>query len=70
MLERLHLLSETLGAHKAAAAYLGYTERQYYNIRKSLEEGRLLQKRVEQYISRMAEQLKREASADKKDIGQ
>ena len=69
MLERLRLLSKTLGAHKAAAAYLGYTERQYYNIRRSLEEGKPLQKRVEQYISRMAEQLKREASVNRKGIG-
>jgi hypothetical protein len=68
MLERLHFLSETFGAHKAAAAWLGYTERQYYNIRKRLEDGKPIQKRVENYIARMAEQL--EASAEEKDVKQ
>ncbi|MDR1045344.1 MAG: hypothetical protein LBP33_09540 [Candidatus Adiutrix sp.] len=57
MLERLNYLSETLGSHKAAAEYLGYTERHYYNLRKSLENGAPLHRRVENYITRMAVQL-------------
>jgi hypothetical protein len=70
MLERLHLISETFGAHKAAAAWLGYTERQYYNSRKRLENGKALNRRVESYITRMAEQLPHEASAEEKNVNQ
>lgn len=56
MLERFNLFLAALGGYKAAAEYLGYSERQFYNIRKRLEQGKPLQKRVANYISGMIEQ--------------
>lgn len=59
MLERIQFLSNALGSYQAAAVYLGYTRRHLYNIRKRLEQGKTLHKRVETHITRMIDQLGR-----------
>ena len=56
MLERLQNFLDALGNYQEAADYLGYTTRQLYNIRKSLEQGKALQRHVEVYITRMIDQ--------------
>ena len=40
-------LSSHYGTHTAAAYALSYTERQYRNIRKTIEEGKALNPRIE-----------------------
>jgi len=57
MLDRLHFILNTLGSTNAAASYLDYSTRQFYNIKKCLEQGRPLHKRTENYIVSMAGQL-------------
>ncbi|MDL2260361.1 hypothetical protein LJB99_05770 [Deltaproteobacteria bacterium OttesenSCG-928-K17] len=59
MLEQIHFLFDALGSYQAVADYLGYTTRQLYNIRKRLEQGRNLHRRVETHLSRMIDQLGR-----------
>lgn len=44
------LLLRRMGSHAAAARALGYTGRQYRNIRKKVEEGGKLHPRVETFI--------------------
>lgn len=57
MLEQVQFLFDALGSYQAVADYLGYTTRQLYNIRKRLEQGKPLHRRVETHISRMTAQL-------------
>jgi hypothetical protein len=47
MLELLNYLEKRFGGRAASAEYLGYSERQYYNIRRRLKSGEALSKRVE-----------------------
>lgn len=44
------LLLRRMGSHAAAARALGYTGRQYRNIRKKVEDGGKLHPRVETFI--------------------
>jgi len=57
MLNRLCFILDTLGSSKVAAFYLGYSTRQFYNLRKNLEQGKRLHKRAEIHIVNMAGQL-------------
>lgn len=50
MLHLLKYMEQTLGTYAAVAGYLGYTTRQYYNIRKRIESGGSLQPEVETKI--------------------
>lgn len=45
--------------HQDAAAYLGYSTRQYYNLRKRIERGDSLNPRVESHLTFKALQLKK-----------
>ena len=47
MLKLLEYLEQTLGSYAAAAGYLSYSERQYYNIRRRIKAGEPLLQRVE-----------------------
>jgi len=50
MKEIIELLFRQMGSHKASARALGYTGRQYRNIRKKVENGEKLHPRVETFI--------------------
>lgn len=50
MQEILDTLLNTLGTHCAVAKALGYSERQYYNIRRKLDRGQDLHPRVQAVI--------------------
>ena len=56
MLDRLDALKDVLGSYKAVADHLGYSERHFFNIRKSLMTGKPLPKRVDSYISTVIDQ--------------
>ena len=45
------------GTHTAAAYALSYTERQYRNIRKTIEEGKALNQRIELFLRRKSEEI-------------
>ena len=45
------------GTHTAAAYALSYTERQYRNIRKTIEEGKALNPRIELFLRRKSEEI-------------
>ena len=50
MKEIIELLFRQMGSHTAVARALGYTGRQYRNIRKKVENGEKLHPRVETFI--------------------
>ncbi len=50
MKETLDLLLKTCGSQSAVAKALGYTERQYLNIRRKVERGENLHPRVKTHI--------------------
>ena len=60
MLELLKYMEKALGNYRAVAAHIGYSERQYYNIRKRLKSGETLSHRVENYVLHKYAQLKYE----------
>lgn len=58
MIEHLKFLEVILGSYDAAAKYLGYSVRQYYNIRRSILEGKSLKPRVKTLIVSKVSRLK------------
>lgn len=63
MRELLQYLIDTLQSQRAAADYLGYSRRQFFNIRKKVEDGATLHPRVETHILQKVIQLKNETTA-------
>lgn len=61
MKDTFDLLFRKLGSQSAVAKALGYTDRQYLNIRRKVERGEELHPRVETFILVRAQMLERDS---------
>lgn len=64
MQDILDSLLNSLGTHGAVAKALGYSERQYYNIRRALDRGQQLNPRVQAVILMRSQPFRRDASPE------
>lgn len=57
----IDFIHERFANHRDAAAFLGYSVRQYYSIRKKIERGESLHPRVESHLTFKAFLLKKQS---------
>jgi hypothetical protein len=68
MIELLKFLEMAKGSYAAAAGFLGYSERQYYNLRRSILKGAPLKLRVKTLIIGKVSRLKTENAKEPHDM--